>query len=252
MMSVFRGLMLGIALVALGGTTVLAEVRPVKMERVAVLPAGHLAFEAGLALEKDRERFGLEYDNVRLAPLGLRFGLGSNFEVGGFFAYSDNSRNDVGAPNRSGLEGLTLFGKVALNDAIAVQLGLTFFGKDNVFPYANDGLDLFINVPMQRPVGPGLLYGQVGYRVQDGDFDFNSYLNFGIGYGFPMTDQVAFSLELVGEESQPQKGIGNTLDLVFGANVALAQNLRLAPYVSLGLYDSSPDVAVGSFLEVRF
>ncbi len=238
------------ALVAIGWSSALAQVQPVKMERVSVLPQGRASLNVGLAFESDREVLGLKYDNVRLAPFGIRYGLGDSAEVGGFIAFSANSDDDTNAPDESGLEGLTVFGKLAVNESVALQVGATFLGDDDVFPYANDDLDLFVNVPMQRKIASGVLYGQFGYRVQGGDFDNTSYFNFGIGYGLPINDQFDLNIELVGEDSQ--KFTDNTLDLVLGGNIRVGGNLRIAPYVSVGVYDDSPDLAVGSFLEVMF
>ncbi len=250
MQKLIIGVMVSAALTAIGWSSALAEVQPLKIERVSVLPSGRAALDVGLALEDDREIAGLEYDNVRFAPFGIRYGVGDSAEVGGFIAFSDNSDEDTGAPDESGLEGLTLFGKLAVNDSIALQAGATFLGDDDIAPYANDGLDLFVNVPMQRKIASGLLYGQFGYRVQGGDFDNNSYFNFGIGYGLPVNNQFDLNIELVGEDAQ--KGTRNTLDLVVGGSIMAGRNLRIAPYISFGLYDDSPDVAVGSFLEVMF
>lgn len=242
----------GLLLTVLCAGSAVAEMRPLQMEQAAVLPDGGLALEIALALEKGREVAGLKYDNVRLQPLGARFGLGNGLEVGGYLGVGSNSRDDAGAPDESGLEGLTVFGKLAVNEHVAVQLGLTLGGDDDVFPYPNDGLDLFINVPMQTQLGIGLLYGQFGYKVQGGDLDINSYFNYGIGYALPLNKQIGLNVELVGEEAQFFGAIGNTLDLVLGANMNLGDFIRLDPYLSVGLYDSSPDVAIGAAMQVRF
>jgi len=227
-----------------------AEIWPLKIERVQVLPRGQLALDAGLAYEIDREYLGKEYDNLRLAPLGLRYGIGDSAELGGFIAYSDNSENDHGAPDESGLEGVTLFGKLDINENVALQAGFTFLGDDDIVPYANDGLDVFVNVPMQRKIGPGMLYGQFGYRVQGGDFDNTSYFNYGVGYGYPVNKELSINVELIGEEAQ--KGTNNTLDLVLGGNFILNRKVRIAPFLSLGMYEDSPDVSIGSFLQIMF
>jgi len=243
------GAAVGALLAFLGLSTLWAEPWPIKIERAGVLPRGQAELNAGLALEQDREYLGLEYNNLRLAPLGVRYGLDDSVELGGFIAYSDNSDDDNGAPDDSGLEGLTLFGKLAVNENFAVQAGITILGDDDIAPYANDGLDLFINIPMQRKIAPGLLYGQFGYRVQGGDFDNTTYFNYGVGYGLPIDDTLSLNVELVGEEAQ--KGTANTLDLVLGGNLMLGENARMAPYVSFGIYDDSPDWA-GAFVYVWF
>jgi hypothetical protein len=249
------GAMAGVLFLVLATAAFSADIWPVKIERAGVLTKGHLELDAGLALESGREingdgGEGLEYDNVRFAPFGLRYGLGESAEVGGFLAFSDNSEDDDGAPDESGLEGVTLFGKLAMNDYFSLQAGVTFGGEDDVLPYPNDGMDVFVNVPMQRKIGMGVLYGQFGYRVQGGDFDDSSYFNYGVGYGLPITGIASLNLELVGEQAHSLSD--NTLDLVFGGSIVAAQNLRVAPYLSVGLYDDSPDVAAGCFLNVMF
>ena len=250
MKNLIAGAVAGALLAMLGLTAASAEVWPVRIERAGVLSQGKFQLDAGLAFEKDREIVGLEYDNVRLAPFGLRYGLGDSAEVGGFVAFSSNSEDDNGAPDESGVEGLTFFGKLAMNEYFSLQAGMTFGGDDDIAPYANDGLDLFVNVPMQRKVGPGLLYGQFGYRVQGGDFDDVSYFSYGIGYGLPFSGTLSLNVELVGEEAQ--KGTDNTLDLVLGGTITAGQNVGIAPYLSIGVYDDSPDVAAGALLHVMF
>ncbi|ALC15370.1 hypothetical protein DSOUD_0581 [Desulfuromonas soudanensis] len=229
----------------------LSALTPLRLERASVLDAGTLALNAGLAVEFDREVAGFEYDNIRLAPLGVRFGVARDLEVGASLAFSVNDANEPFAPDESGLEGLTLFGKVALNDYAALQVGLTALGADDVAPYPNDGLDLFVNLPLQRRIGAGLLYGELGYTVQGGDFDTSNYINYGLGFGLPLTDGLAVNIELAGEEAHVGTG-SNTLDLTLGVNLVLADQLRLAPYIALGLYDASPDVATGVAVEMRF
>lgn len=250
MKNLFVGAVAGIVLSAMAVTAASAEVWPVKMERAGVVDRGHFELDAGLAFEQGREVQGLEYDNVRLAPLGLRYGLGDSAEVGGSIACSDNSSDDAGAPDDSGLEGISLFGKLELNQYFSLQAGVTFWGDDDIAPYPNDGLDLFVNVPMQRKLAGGLLYGQFGYRAQGGEFDDTSYFNYGIGYGLPLSGKLGVNVELVGEEEH--NGTDNTLDLVLGMSVMAKKGLRIAPYVSFGLYDDSPDVSVGGMLNVMF
>lgn len=251
MKNLIAGAVVGVFLAVVGcAAASAADIWPVKIERAGVLARGHFEVDAGMAYEMDREYLNLEYDNFRVAPVGLRYGLGDSAEVGGYFAYSDNSANDHGAPDDSGLEGVTLFGKLAMNDYFSLMGGLTFGGDDDIRPYANDGLDVFVDVPMQRKIGPGLLYGEFGYRVQGGDYDQTSYFNYGVGYGLPLNKMIGLNLELVGDEAQ--KGTENTLDLVVGCNIVPDSKIRIAPYISFGLYDDSPDVAIGGMLHVMF
>ena len=237
-----------------------AQERPLLVERATVLPAGEAAVFGHLAYEIGREGMspevggGAEYDNARLGPFGARFGLGDRVEVGGYLTANINDEDDDDAPDDSGLEGLTVYGKIAANDYIAVTTGLTTAGSDDVGPYPNDGIDFFVNLPMQRPLGVGLLYGELGYTVQDSDVG-GSFVNYGIGYSVPMNEKLALNAELVGEESGgPGTGPfrnGNTMSLVLGGNFQPDRNMDVAPYVSLGLYDAAPSVALGASFELR-
>jgi hypothetical protein len=219
----------------------ISALSPVRIECASLLSEGELALDARLAIDLNREFRGRDYDNVRLAPLGVRY----------VFSFSANDKDDRLAPDDSGLEGLTLFSKLELNEYAALQVGLTFAGDEDVFPYPNDGLDLFVNLPLQRKMGEGLLYGEFGYTVQGGDLDTNDYFNFGLGYAFPVAKEVSLNVELAGEEGQYGTSWNNTLDLMLGANF-VAERLRIAPFVTFGLYDASPDFSLGSTLEVRF
>lgn len=230
--------------------TPMSTQQPVAIESAEVLPEGQLAIDAGLAFEFDREvRSNAEYDNLRLSPLGARYGLGSEFEIGAALAFSSNDASDAGAPDESGLEGISLFGKLELNQFSALRVGLTMAGDDDVRPYPNDGVDVFANLALQKPLERGLLYGEFGYKAQGGDLDGNSYFNYGVGYALAVTKVVGVNFELVGEQAQGPAD--NALDLVLGANLLMVDSLRLAPYVSFGLNDASPDFAIGGLLEFR-
>ncbi|HQB53534.1 MAG TPA: hypothetical protein PLX62_11575 [Bacteroidales bacterium] len=253
MKNLLIGVMVGGILVITGLRDIHAEylqIMPLKIEQVEVLSQGQMALNAGLAYEMGREFLGREYDNIRLAPLGLRRGVGDSAEVGGFIAFSSNMDDDRNAPDESGLEGLTLFYKLGMNEYFALQAGIAFLGNDDIAPYANDGVDLFVNVPMQRRISSGLLYGQFGYRTQGGDFDGTDYFNFGIGYGLSLNNKMGFNFELVGEGEH--KGTRNTLDLIMGSNFLVNNKMRFVPYVSIGIYDDSPDVAIGSLIYYTF
>jgi hypothetical protein len=250
MKNLFLGILVCAGLVLAGMPAFSADIWPVKIERTDVLAKGKIQVDAGLALESDREIQGLEYNNLRLAPLGARYGLGESAEVGGYIAASDNYDDDDGAPDDSGIEGVSLFGKLGLNQNASLQAGITFLGDDDIAPYPNDGLDLFVNVPLQRQLGKGLLYGQIGYHVKGGDFDNVTYFNYGVGYGLPLNSMLGVNLELVGEEAQ--SGTNNTLDLVIGCNIAPNSMIRIVPYITLGIYEDSPDAALGGYLYLTF
>lgn len=227
------------------------KLSPIRIERASVLVPGEVAVDAGLAFEIGREFGNAEYDNFRLAPLGGRFGIADSFEVGGYLGFSSNDQDDLGAPDDSGLEGFTVFGKLRLNEYAALQVGLTLGGDDDIAPYPNDGISVFGNLALQKPMPTGLIYGEFGYTAQGGDFDNSQYLNYGLGYALPLASSINLNFELTGEEAH----IGtqaNTLDMLVGANFTLTQNVRLAPYVTVGLFDASPDFSIGTAFEVRF
>lgn len=228
----------------------MSTLTPIGIERASVLPPGELALDAGLTLEFGREWMDLDYDNFRLAPLGVRYGIAPSLEIGGFLGFSKNDRDDRGAPDDSGLEGISIFGKLEMNEFAALQVGLTMAGDDDVYPYPNDGFDLFINLPLKRPMGKGLLYGEFGYTVQGGDLDDSHHFSYGIGYAHPLSNGIVFNFELSGDEEH--NGTDNTLDLLMGVNFLATEGLRLAPFVAIGLNDAGPDFALGSSLEIRF
>ncbi|PLX91463.1 MAG: hypothetical protein C0619_07535 [Desulfuromonas sp.] len=227
--------------------------RPVVIETATVLPEGQAAFDLGLAMELDREvggGGGREYDNLRVAPVALRYGVSSGMEIGAAIGYSDNDAEGLNGPDESGLEGISLFAKLQLNPESAVRFGLVMAGDDNIAPYPNDGVDVFVNLALQKPLAKGVLFGELGYRAQGGDLDMNNYFNYGVGFATAVAETVGLSLELVGEQAQ-DIGIGNSLDLVLGAGLQLGDGVRMAPYVSVGLNDAGPDLAAGGQLELR-
>ena len=228
----------------------MSAVSPVRIERASVIPQGAFSLDAALAYELGREWLDREYDNLRIAPLGMRYGVAPSFEIGGYFAFSANNQDDVGAPDDSGLEGLTVFGKVELNRFAALQFGLNFAGDEDVFPYPSDDLDIFADLALQRPIGNGLLYGEFGYTVQGGDFDTNQYFNYGLGYAFPLAPSFGLNFELTGQEAHVGT-FANTLDLLFGGNLVVNEMMRLAPFVTVGLFNASPDLSFGTALEIR-
>lgn len=244
-----------VALAAVPVTAPAAE-RPVLIERATVLSIGEGAVFGGLAFELGREADppgpgdDLEYDNTRLGPFGARLGLGEGFEVGGALTANLNREDDNGAPDDSGLAGITLYGKLAATDHVAVTFGTTVAGADDVGPTPNDGLDFFVNVPMQRSLGMGLLYGELGMTIQADDIG-GTFINYGVGYALPVNDQLALNAELVGEESNNAFRSGNTMSLVLGGNFQPDRDFDIAPYVSLGLYDAAPAVALGASVELR-
>lgn len=228
-----------------------SQLRPITIEPASVLPHDQMAIDFGLTFEFDREYRDREYDNLRLAPMGIRYGLLPDFEIGAHLGFSANDEDDFGAPDDSGFEGLKLFGKLELNKFAAVQFGFNLGGDDDVFPYPSDDFDIFANLALQRSLGPGMLVGEFGYTAQGGDLDFNNYINYGLGYIFPMTQTMSLNAELSGEEDHYGTS-ANTLDLLLGANIIVVDQIRVSPYFTFGLFDAGPDYAFGAAVEVRF
>lgn len=237
--------------VALAVSATAQAQQPVLIENASVLPSGMTTLKAGAAYETGREAGGAEYDNIRLGPVGVRHGAGDGLEFGGYLTYNSNDADDAGAPDEGGIEGITGYLKTALNANVALTLGVTLAGSDDVAPYPNDGIDFFVNLPMERRAGNGTLYGEFGYTVKDevAGFPGANYFNYGVGYAFPLQGGTSANVELVGDEGTYVGG--NHMDLVFGLNTELSPGTRLAPYASVGLYDASPDIALGVNFETR-
>ena len=239
------------AITALAASSVASanDHRPITLSSVPVIGTdntelfGHAAYEFGR--EAGGQGLGTgndtgDYDNLRLGPLGFRYGLTDDFEYGAYFSFVSNSDDDDGAPDDSGLEGITGFAKLQLNRHFALELGARAGGADDVAPYPNDGLDFYVNLPMQRDLGPGLVYGEFGYTIQDEDVG-DTYANWGIGYAHPLDTGTNLNFELRGDENPTGS---NHMDLIVGAGLQVEQ-IHLRPYVGLGLYDASPDVSFG-------
>ncbi len=238
---------------------VAAEPRPLQIGRADVLPVGTTEFFADAAYEVGRESRvpgggpgpgagdGADYNNLRLGPVGAAHGVDDGLEIGAYFVFVNNSEDDDGAPDESGLQGITGFMKLALNAHAALEVGVRAGGEDDVAPYPSDGLDFYVNLPMRRSLGAGLLYGEVGYTVQDNDIG-GSYANWGVGYAHPMGTGFHLNVELKGDEAPVAPG--NHMDLLFGALLD-AGEIRLRPYLGLGLYDASPDITLGMAVTLR-
>ncbi len=234
-------------LLTVSGAAAASDYRPITLGSASVIGDGETELFGQAAYGWGHEsagRAGLpagEYDNLRLGPLGFRSGHMNEMEFGAYFAFANNSADDTGAPDESGLEGITGFGKLQLNDFFALELGARAGGADDIAPYPNGGLDFYVNLPMQRPLMDGLLYGEIGYTIHDDDVG-GTYVNWGIGYAHPMDTGTNLNFELRGDDS-PGAG-SNQMDLILGAGLDL-DPIHLRPYVGLGLYDASADLSVG-------
>ncbi|MCP1675241.1 hypothetical protein J2T57_002389 [Natronocella acetinitrilica] len=233
----------------LGVTAASADIRPIQIQHAKVTPQDQFELFGNLAYESNREPGEFEYDNLRIGPIGARYGVIRGLEIGGHLTYNSNSGDSNNDPDDAGLEALVLFGKIALVDNVSVEGGVRLAGADDVGPYPMDGIDFYMNLAAEQRVGAdGKIYGEFGYTIQDNDGFGGTYQNWGIGYGHRITPVFALNVELVGDSAPnnlPGPGFGNHMDLVLGANFNLQQVAILKPFVSVGVYDASPDVAIG-------
>ncbi|MBK1734199.1 hypothetical protein CKO15_02650 [Halorhodospira abdelmalekii] len=221
-----------------------------RISSASVLPTHATELFAAADYELARETEGeLSYDSFRLGPVGARHGLFENFEYGASFVFVNNRKDDDGAPDRSGLEGATVYGKLAVSEALALELGARVLGDDRIFPYPSDGIDFYVNLPLQRGLGDGRLYGEIGLMVQD-EIDGTSpaYLNWGIGYAHPFQPGTQFNVELFGDENPTGN---NHMQLLIGAGFDL-EGALVRPRLGIGVYDASPAVSLGADVRWHF
>ncbi len=227
-----------------------ADTRPIQIQRAQLVQPGQAELFGSLAYELSREPIiagqQRDYDNLRVGPLGMRFGVTSGVEVGGHLTFNSNRGDSSDDPDESGLEALTGFAKFALMPGMAVEGGVRVAGDDDVGPYPMDGIDFYINLSgEQRITERGMIYGEFGLTVQDNDGAGGTYENWGLGYAHRLNQQVSLNAELVGDAAPSVYGAGNHMDLVLGANINLQQSMIFKPFVSVGIYDASPDFAMG-------
>ncbi len=240
---------------ALSSASVAADMRPIHIQRVTVLPQGQSELFGMLAYEFSREpvAFGQEvdYDNLRVGPLGIRFGAGNGLEFGGHLTFNANSGDGSDDPDDSGLEALTGFAKIGLTDQLAVEGGVRIAGDDEVGPYPMDGIDFYVNLAAEQPIGPqGKIYGEFGITVQDNDGFGGTYENWGIGYAHRINPELVLNAELVGDSAPGVYGAGNHMDVVLGASFTVQRAMVVKPFMSVGVYDASPDAAFGVGFEM--
>lgn len=226
------------------------------IERVGVQPPGSLSLDVGLQGESGRQLSpGIEYDNVRLHPLGVRYGLTERLELGAGMGASFNS----GHLEEDDVEFASLTGKYRWNRALAVTLSLSQGLGERVFPYGGDGLGLDLNLPAEYPFGPGRLIGQLGYRVNRGEaapsIPWSNYLRYGVGYAYEMTRRFEVVAELAGHG--PTVELPGTPDrkhqaLAFLAHYQPGRASTITPRLAVGLEDGSPDVALGVGYRMEF
>lgn len=266
------------ALTAFGLTAVHAQaMTPTKIESTDVQPSGGWLFESGFDWETGRTLISdyssggmtddLEYDNIRIHPLSLKYGITDWIQFGVGTGYSMNSAdNDFNAVDEGGFEGLSFNSKFQWNQNIATTFELGFLGSDEAYPYSNDGFNFGLNIPMQMSLGPGTLNGELGYTIQSGDAtitgcvsgvcssstgDREGYINYGIGYVYEVNRTFGLSGELRGHGETVENG-ESILDLTLGTPIRMTEASHLKPALTLGLSDGSPSFALGLDYGMKF
>jgi hypothetical protein len=241
---------LGLCITLLPCLSTSSQAASILIEPVDVLPAELFNIKGTAASESDRRtNKDVKYDNLRASQVGMGYGLGDGLEVGAYVGYDQN--NFKKAPDQDGLEGVSVYGKMVMSPNFSIKAGLTTGGEHDLYPYPNDGVDLFVDVPFQRMVRNGdKIYGEIGYTLKDQDhLATDNYFNFGLGYEHPLKQSLSVNLELVGDEGPVT---GNQLQLLLGLSSHPTTTLWISPYVSMGVYDASPQYAVGAKVEWRF
>lgn len=235
----------------------------VGISSVEVLPADSLDYTAGLDWESGRSLTsqGNGYDNIRLRPLGIRYGYWNTLQLGTDLRYSMNSASGSSGRDNSGLESLNVNTKYRWNRNFAVETSLGFGLSNEVFPYGGDGLQFGLNAPWRAAMGPGSLIGDLGYTLNSGEVDPNidwtGYFNYGIGYQYELTNTLEFKTEIVGHGStvDPGSGAGSGqrhLAFRIVPTIDMGNNRRLTPSLSMGLSNGSPDLGLGVNFTMRF
>lgn len=228
---------------------------------VNVLPENSLNYTVGIDWESGRKLTsdGNEYDNIRLRPLGIRYGYWKNLQLGTDLRYSSNSASTSDGPDNSGLESINVNTKYRWNRNFALETFLGFGISNDVFPYGGDGFQFGLNLPLAAAVGPGSLIGELGYTLNSGEVspaaDWSGYFNYGIGYQYTLTKTVALKSEIAGHGStvDPNTGSGEShLAFRIVPTVTMSESTYLTPSLTIGFSDGSPDFALGVDYTMRF
>lgn len=226
------------------------------IQRVEVQAPGSTRLDVGLQGESGRQlSSNVEYDNLRLHPVGVHHGLTERFELGVSLGASFNS----GHVEEDDVEFVSLLGKYRWNRFLAISLGATLGVGQRVFPYGGDGLGMDLNVPAEYPFGPGRIIAQLGYRVNRGTVTptiaWENYLRYGAGYAYEMTRRFEVVVELNGHAPTvdlPGTAENKHQDLSLLAHYKPGRTSTVTPRVQVGLQDGSPDAALGLGYRVEF
>lgn len=271
-----------------GGATSASET--VKLEEVDLVPEGESMLSGGIRFEQDRDFTspGDAYDNTRYQAIDLRMGILDNFEGQLGVNYSSNSGSDS-APSESGIEGITLGGKIQWHPNISTTFTGKFNGSEDVYPYGSDDPSFSANVPVKFEFGDGVFHANGGLTLQSGNAMFNgnsvsdweNHVNYGFGYSYDLNQFSNVSFEVTGHTATvedfvlggtaagtvaggtvaggttptPTAGgtnfdVEDSLELVIGSNIRLARGVRMKPSAGFALMEGSPDYALGLQFEI--
>jgi hypothetical protein len=231
-----------------------------EITRVQTQQPETLNAEFGIDWESGRQLTGLsatEYDNLRLTPLNINYGLTNYIQLGSRLSYSSNTGNSV---NNPGLESFLLTSKYKWNRNFATEVNVGVGLTEDVFPYGGDGTKYGVNIPWQVAMGPGNLIGEIGFSTTDGKISdtttWSGYANYGIGYAYELTRTVAFRTEIAGHGATIERMGGSSakdhLALIMTPAIELNLRSTIRPSLKVGLADGSPDVALGFKFSMTF
>ncbi len=220
-----------------------------EVESVQIQPPGGFRLSLGATYEEERELLdGEEFDNLRVAPVRLRYGLFDDFELALATSYSDNREVDESGLDEEGVEAIEVSGKYRWGPNLAVTAGFRGKGENDVYPFGNDVRQIWANVPFKTPAGPGAIHYEVGYTFASGEAgvgeDYRDHWNWGIGYYFVVSPQLALRSEIVARE-RTLKGAEDLRDVVVGFDWRPSRYSTYRTQLQFGVDDGSPNYGVG-------
>ncbi len=219
------------------------------IEEITVQPPGGMQFSFGISYEKEREltKATGKYNNWRISPFEFKYGLSKRFELGVNLDYSSNSSVNNSGLDEQGIEGINLSGKYKWNSSFAISGGVKFSGENNVYPYGNDGSDVWVNFPIKVPSGPGYMIYEIGYTSKTGESqaaEFNGYFNLGAGYHFVVSPNLTLRSEILGHDETVNKGESFS-GLILGMDWKPGRTNVYRPRFTFGVDDGKPDYSFG-------
>ncbi len=227
-----------------------------RIEESAIQPRGGWQFNLGVGFEENRELLDdFDYDNWRISPFELRYGIYNNFEIGLSAGYSFNRERDESGIDNDGIEAVEIATKYRWSNNFYISAGARFAGDSDIFPHGNDGTDYWINFPFKTPAGPGAVVYELGYSFRDGETaggqEYTNGWNFGIGYHFVVSPQLTLRTEIIGRE-RIFKDSDSLRDLVLGLDWNPHRFSSYRPQVRIGFDDGSPRYSAGIEFNYRF